>query len=257
MIRRKLEAFNEGNYEDIELKAIAPLLRLQQKWSAIPDRNALLIEQFRSQEGYHVFMYPFAGRALHEALSALIAWRISQLCPITFSIAFNDYGFELLSDQAIPLEEALAEDLFTTLHLKEDLLASINSTEMAKRRFREIAAIAGLVFQGYPGKGITNKHLQATAQIIYDVFATYDPDNLLIQQAMDETFDLQVEASRLAEILRTMGSQHFLIKHPPQPTPFAFPIMIDRMREKISSETLEDRIAKMQQELEHYAQKGE
>ena len=257
MIRQKLEAFNKGNYDDIELKAMAPLLRLQQKWSAIPDRNALLIEQFRSPDGYHVFMYPFAGRTLHEALSALVAWRIAQLRPITFSIAFNDYGFELLSDQEIPLEEALELDLFSTHHLKEDLLASINSTEMAKRRFREIAAIAGLVFQGYPGKGITNKHLQASAQIIYDVFAAYDPDNLLIQQAMDEAFDLQVEASRLAETLRTLGSQHFLIKQPPQPTPFAFPIMIDRMREKISSETLEDRIAKMQQQLEAYAEKGE
>ena len=257
MIRQKLQAFNEDNYDDIELKAMAPLLRLQQKWSAIPDRNSLLIEQFHSQDGYHVFMYPFAGRTLHEAVSALVAWRISQLRPITFSIAFNDYGFELLSDQVIPLEEALAEDLFTTLHLKEDLLASINSTEMAKRRFREIAAIAGLVFQGYPGKGITNKHLQASAQIIYDVFAEYDPDNLLIQQAMDEAFDLQIGASRLAEILRTMGGQHFLIKHPPQPTPFAFPIMADRMREKISSETLEDRIIKMQQRLEAYAENEE
>lgn len=257
MIRQKLEAFAKGIYDDIELKAIAPLLRLQQKWSSIPDRQSLLIEQFHSQDGYHVFMYPFAGRTLHEALAALIAWRISQLRPITFSLAFNDYGFELLSDQPIPLEEALEEDLFTTLHLKEDLLASINSTEMAKRRFREIAAIAGLVFQGYPGKGITNKHLQASTQIIYEVLAEYDPDNLLIKQAMDEAFDLQVEASKLAETLRTMGSQHFLIRHPPQPTPFAFPIMIDRMREKISSETLEDRIAKMQRQLEAYAEKGE
>jgi ATP-dependent Lhr-like helicase len=257
MIRQKLEDFVAGRYEDEELKAIAPLLRRQQKWSAIPNYHTLLIEQFHSHDGYHIFMYPFAGRALHEALSALIAWRISQLHPITFSLAFNDYGFELLADQPIPLEQALELDLFTIQNLAEDLLSSINSTQMAKRRFREIAAISGLIFQGYPGKGITNKHLQASAQILYDVFAEYDPDNLLIKQAMEETMHLQVEQSKLADTLIKMGNQQLCITHPPQFTPFAFPIMVDRMRDKISSETLEDRIAKMQKQLEQYAETGE
>ncbi len=256
MIRKKLESFVRGTYKDTELKAIAPLLQLQQKWSAIPTQNELLIEQFQSPDGYHVFMYPFAGRNIHEGLAALIAWRISRLRPITFAIAFNGYGFELLSDQPIPLEEALEIDLFTTHNLLEDLLESINNTEMAKRRFREIAAISGLVFQGYPGKGITNKLLQASSQIIYDVFTEYDPDNLLIHQAMEEVIQLQIEGAKLKETLENIGRQEICIQHPPHPTPFAFPIMVNRMREKISSETLEDRIAKMQLKLKKYAESG-
>ena len=257
MIRLKLDHFIQGNYQDEELHAIAPLLTLQQDWSALPTRDTFLIEKFASREGDHLYMYPFAGRAVHELLAALIAWRISQIQPISFSIAMNDYGFELMSDQEIPLEEALELDLFGTEHLREDLLASVNSTEMAKRRFREIAAIAGLIFQGYPGKYIGNRHLQATAQIIYDVFTEYDPDNLLMAQAMDEALYQQVAQSQLHETLQTVNRQHLSIQYPPQPTPLAFPIMVDRLREKISSETLEDRILKMQQQLEEYAANGE
>jgi ATP-dependent Lhr-like helicase len=257
MIRYKLDAFITGNYQDPELKALAPLLNLQDEWSELPDQDSFLMEKLESREGYHVFMYPFAGRAIHEILSALLAWRISQIQPISFSIAMNDYGFELLSDREIPLEEALELDLFTQDHLLENILESVNSTEMAKRRFREIAAISGLLFQGYPGRPIGNKHLQATAQIIYDVFAEYDPGNLLMQQAMQEALYQQVEQSKLAEVMAKIGRQKLLIRHPPRPTPFAFPIMVDRLREKISSETLEDRIRKMQEQLEAYAAFGE
>ena len=257
MIRYKLDEFLEGNYQDPELRALQPLLSLQDYWSTLPDRQTFLMEKLQTREGYHVFMYPFAGRALHEILSALLAWRISQIQPISFSIAMNDYGFELLSDSEIPLEEALELDLFTEESLLEDVLESVNSTEMAKRRFREIAAISGLVFQGFPGKPIGNRHLQATAQIIYDVFAEYDPDNLLINQAMQEALYQQVEQSKLAEVMGQIRKQHLIIEHPPRPTPFAFPIMVDRLREKISSESLEDRIRKMQDQLEAYAAFGE
>ena len=257
MIRLKLDHFIQGDYHEEELRALEPLLTLQQDWSALPARDTFLIEKFQSREGDHVYMYPFAGRAVHELLAALVAWRISQIQPISFSIAMNDYGFELLSDQEIPLEEALELDLFGTEHLLEDLLASVNSTEMAKRRFREIAAIAGLIFQGYPGKYIGNRHLQATAQIIYDVFAEYDPKNLLMTQAMDEALYQQVAHSQLYDTMQAINRQRISIQHPPQPTPFAFPIMVDRLREKISSESLEDRILKMQHQLEEYAANGE
>ncbi len=257
MIRLKIDHFIAGDYPDEELHALEPLLSLQREWSDLPRRDTFLIEKLLTREGDHVYMYPFAGRAVHELLAALVAWRISQIQPISFSIAMNDYGFELMSDQEIPLEEALELDLFGTETLPADLLASINSTEMAKRRFREIAAIAGLIFQGYPGKYIGNRHLQATAQIIYDVFDKYDPENLLLTQATAEALHQTVTQSRLSETLATINQQHLSIQYPPQPTPFAFPIMVDRMREKISSETLEDRILKMQRQLEAYAANGE
>lgn len=257
MIRYKLDQFIRRDYDDIELKTIAPLLNLQDQWSALPDSRTFLIERLRSSEGYHLFMYPFAGRGVHEILAPLVAWRMAQIQPISFSIAMNDYGLELLSDKEIPLEEALELDLFSTENLLDDVLQSINSTEMAKRRFREIASIAGLIFQGYPGKNIGNKHLQASAQIIYEVFEKYDPDNLLLHQALQEAVYQQLEQAALKTLLNSINQQKMIICNPPKPTPFAFPIMVDRMREKLSSETLEDRILNMQMKLEEYAANGE
>jgi ATP-dependent Lhr-like helicase len=254
LIREVLQEAAAGESSEPEILKIEPILGLQSKWSAIPDKNSLLIEYFKSPEGYHLLIYPFEGRSVHELLGALSAWRISQLRPISFSIAMNDYGFELLSDAPIPYEEALAEDLFRTENLLDDLEHSINSTEMARRRFREIAAIAGLIFQGFPGKPITGKHLQASAQMLFDVFQNYEPDSLLLKQARQEALAQMMEKDRFLHTMERISSLRLVLERPPRPTPFAFPIMVDRLRERLSSEKLEDRILNMQLRLEHYAE---
>lgn len=253
LIRGILSEAAEGTSSEPEIIAIEPILQLQSRWSVIPDEKTLLIEYFRSPEGYHLVIFPFEGRSVHELLGALVAYRISQIQPITFSIAMNDYGFELLSDSPIPYQEALEQDLFSTENLEDDIATSINSTEMAKRRFREIAAIAGLIFQGYPGKPITSKHLHASSQIIFDVFNEYEPENLLLEQARRESLDLLLEHERLLETLHRIHQQQIRLELPPKATPFAFPIMVDRLRERLTSEKLEDRIGRMQLSLENYA----
>jgi ATP-dependent helicase Lhr and Lhr-like helicase len=255
LIRRVLDEAAQGTNTEPEVLAVEPILRLQSLWSAIPTHAQLLIENFKSRDGYHAVFYPFEGRNVHELLAALVAYRISRMQPITFSLAMNDYGFELLSDEPIPLEEALSEDLFSTENLLDDVQQSINSTEMARRRFREIAAIAGLVFTGYPGQPVSNKHLQASSGIIFDVLRDYDPDNLLLHQARQEVIQQQLEQNRFMHALERINQQELVLLRPPQPTPFAFPIMVDRLRERISSEDLETRIAKMQLQLQEWAER--
>ncbi len=257
LLQEKLSNAADGHFLGEEMQALKPLLQLQQKWSAIPESRILLIEHMQSREGDHLFFFTFGGRFVHEVLAALVAYRIGKLKPLSFSIAMNDYGFELLSDQNIPIEEALSLDLFSTDHLKEDIAASINEAEMAKRKFRDIAAIAGLVFMGYPGKLISYRHLQASSQLLFDVFSQYEPDNLLLKQAREEVLTLQLDFNRLLDELAYLNSKKIVLKKIPKPTPFAFPIMVDRLREKLSSEKLEDRIKKMQLQLEDYARKGE
>ena len=249
MLREELELAGRDKYASPEITAIQPILELQKELSIVPGQNTLLIEKTISKEGSHVFFYPFEGRFVHEILGALVAYRISVSYPISFSIAMNDYGFELLSDTDIPIEEVLAEDLFSMDNLQEDIMASINETEMAKRKFRDIASIAGLVFQGYPGKPISNKHLQSTSGILYGVFKEYDPDNLLLEQAKEEAMTMQMERERLIEAVKRINGQQINLQFPRKFTPFAFPIMVDRLRATLSSESLEDRVHKMQAKL--------
>jgi ATP-dependent Lhr-like helicase len=246
MIRQKLnDAVNETS-TDPEVLCLTPLIKRQHRESLVPNTNQFLIEVFESKDGHHVLFYPFEGRFVHEGLAALLAYRISLLTPISFSIAMNDYGFELLSDLPIPIQDALDTNIFSSDHLMDDILASINAAEMARRRFRDIASIGGLVFQGYPNKMKKDRHLQASSQLFFDVFQQYDSSNLLLRQAFDEVMDFQLEEARLRQALNRINQQEIIVKYPERFTPFAFPIMVDRLsRESLSSEKLEDRIKRM------------
>lgn len=248
-IREILEDSIQHNYYSEEVEYLLPLLNLQQHLSIIPDKHTFLIEKNISKEGHHIFFFPFEGRMVHEILGALIAYRLSVSFPITISIAMNDYGFELHSDQPIPIEEALEEDLFTEQNLEEDILACINESEMAKRKFRDVATISGLIFQGFPGKPIKLKHLQSNSGILYGVFEDYDPENLLLTQAHREVLDMQMEKDKVLNAIRKINNQQIILKIPGQFTPFSFPIMVDRLRASLSSESLEDRITKMRAQL--------
>lgn len=246
LIRNKLDEVVKGNEHDGELRFLKPLFDLQKSRSHLPGKHDFLIEYFETGEGHHVVMYPFEGRAVHEGMAALVAYRIARIKPITFSIAMNDYGFELLSDQEIPIEEAVETNVLGTEELMKDIQASINSTEMARRKFRDIAAIAGLVFKGYPGKPIKDRHLQSSSQLFFEVFHEYEAHNLLFRQAYEEVMDFQLEEARLRKALDRINHQKIIITRPDKPTPFAFPIMVDRLsRDKLTSEQLKDRIQKM------------
>lgn len=228
-----------------ELKALAHIFDRQERESIVPGENEFLIETFKTRDGYHSLFYPFEGRFVHEAMSSLLAYRISLLTPISFSLAYNDYGFELLSDQYLDIQTILDNNLFSPEYLYDDLYKSLNSTELARRKFRDIAVISGMVFQGYPNKVIKTKHLQSNSQLLFDVFRDYEPDNLLYLQAYRETFEHQLEEGRLRKALERIISQNIIWKKCEKATPFSFPIITDGLRAKLSSEKLADRIRKM------------
>lgn len=235
---------------EIELAVLQPLFELQQRLSHVPQSGELLIEHIETKDGFHLFVYPFEGRLVHEAMAALLAYRISKITPITFSMAMNDYGFELLSDQPIPVDDSNVYELFTTEDLLNDIQRSVNAIEMAKRKFRDIAVIGGLIFQGYPGEHKKARHLQSSASLLFKVFAEYDPDNILIQQAYREVFAQQMEEVRLRNALKRIQEGKIIIHFPDRLTPFCFPIKVDSLsRENLTSEKLEDRVRKMQLQL--------
>jgi len=234
---------------DIELRVLKPLFELQETLSHIPKENELLIEQIETSDGFHLFVYPFEGRLVHEAMAALLAFRISRILPISFSFAMNDYGFELLSDQPIPVDDSNVYEIFSDEGLTADIQRSVNSAEMARRKFRDVAVIGGLIFQGYPGEYKKTRHLQSSAGLLFNVFSEYDPNNLLLRQAYHEVMEQQMEEARLRNMLERISKSKIVLRFPEKLTPFCFPIKVDSMREDLSSEKLEDRVKKMQQLL--------
>jgi ATP-dependent Lhr-like helicase len=252
-VRRQLNLSKLHTFNSTELAALKPLLELQDKWSMIPDEDVLLIERIKTREGFHLFFYPFEGLLTHEGLAALLAYRISKIKPITISMTANDYGFELLSDTEIPLVQSIEQGLLTSENLPEDILQSVNVTEMARRQFRQIARIAGLVFQGYPGRRKKSSQIQASTSLLFNVFNRYDPGNLLLKQAAREVLENQMEHHRISATLTKLASADIRIVDSGHPTPMAFPIMANRIRAKVSSEKLSDRVRKMQMRLERLA----
>ncbi|SDJ90632.1 ATP-dependent helicase Lhr and Lhr-like helicase [Pedobacter sp. ok626] len=250
ILRKKYNEILNKTHAEEELDFILPLFERQAKVSQVPKSNEFLIELIDTRDGYHFFAYPFEGRQVHEIMAALIAYRLGRIKPITFSIAMNDYGFELLSEQAIPLDEAHVKTLFSPENLSEDIVASINATEMARRKFRDIACISGLVFQGFPGKYVANKHLQSSAALFFNVFTDYDKYNLLLRQAYDEAFYQQIEEPRLAAALKRIQQSKIIIVKTDRYTPLCFPIKVDSLRDNMSSEELSQRIERMTAESE-------
>jgi ATP-dependent Lhr-like helicase len=255
-LRARLEEASRGIFRDVEMETVRPILEVQARWSRIPAADELLIERVKTREGHHLFLFPFEGRLVHEGLAALFAYRISRLVPISFTFSMNDYGIELLSPEAAPLDEALAAGLLSPRGLLDDVPASLNATEMARRQFREIARVAGLVFQGFPHAGKSARQLQASSGLFFDVFSRYDPGNLLVSQAHREVLERQLESSRLGRTLERLSAGRVVVTAPKRTPPLAFPLLVDRTREAVSSESLGDRVRRMQVALEREADSG-
>ncbi len=253
-VRRRLTEARDGVYADGEMESVRPLLELQARWSRIPAADELLVERTHSREGHHLFVYPFEGRLVHEGLAPLVAWRLAASAPASITVSATDYGFELVAHKEIEADEETWRRLLSPERLLDDLLACLNATELARRQFRDIARIAGLVFQGYPGAARTVRQLQASSELFYDVFREYDAENLLLDQARREVLDQQLEVRRLRETLERIAGMRFILVETERFSPLAFPIWTERLRSShVSSEKWADRIRKMVVRLEKAA----
>jgi ATP-dependent Lhr-like helicase len=252
----RFSAAAQGHFNGPEMHALRPLLETQIRWSGLPTTENLLAEVLKSREGWHLFLYPFAGRQVHLGLASLLAWRVSQRQPVTFSIAVNDYGLELLSATPVDWATHLDAQLFNADDLLLDVLASLNAGELALRRFREIARIAGLVFAGYPGAPKSTRQVQASSGLFFQVFKQYDADNLLLAQAGEEVLREELDIRRLEQTLERINQMKLNVHQVKRPTPLGFPLLVERMRESMSSEKLADRIRRMVGDLEKTADNG-
>lgn len=253
-VRLLISRASAGDYGEVEMEFLRPLLELQAKRSSLPQLGQILVETYKSREGYHLFVYPFEGRLVNEGIAILVAYQLSRISPSTYSIAMNDWGFEILSDRPILFEEgntgaAAFFKNFRYDNLAEDIRACLNSTEMAKRQFREIARVAGLIFQGYPGANKTVKQVQVSSGLLYDVFVDFDPGNLLVRQAHDEVLERHLEISRMIGALSRLASSEIVEVPLTKASPFCLPLMVDRLRGKLTSEKLAERILRMQLDL--------
>jgi len=232
-----------------EVEAVAPLLATQARWSRLPAADELLIERVQCRDGHHAFVYPFAGRLVHDGLATLVAWRIARSAPATFTMAATDWGFELSGREPLPGDERAWRRILSPAGLLEDLLACLNSTEMARRHFREIARVAGLVAGGRR----TNRQTQASAGLIFDVLVEHDGGNMLLAQARREVLEEQFEFTRLRDAVEAIAVRDIRVVDTPRISPLAFPIWAEQIQSRLSTQGWLERITEMARELESEA----
>jgi ATP-dependent Lhr-like helicase len=249
-VRARLESARSGRFDAPEMERLRGILEIQAEVSRIPAANDFLVERLTSREGHHLFFYPFEGRLVHEGLAALFAFRLGRIRPMSFSLAANDYGLELLSPDPPPWEEALAAGLFQEAHLLDDILGSMNATELARRQFREIARIAGLTPEGVGHARKSARQLQVSSSLLYDVFRRYEPSNRLLHQATREVLENQLEEHRLRATLSALQTKHLRVLDLKTPSPLSYPLFVERFRQQLSSEKLSDRLRRMELVLE-------
>ncbi len=249
-VQDRLDEAAAGRFEGPEMQAAMPMLKAQAWLSKLPVRGRLLVERFRSREGHHLFIYPFAGRSVHIGLAQLLAWRLARAQPNTYSLSINDYGLEILAARPVELTEATQAALFDTASLMDDVVASLNSGQLAQRRFREIARVAGLVFGGFPGAPKSLRQLQASSSLFYEVFKNHDAGNRLLGQAENEVLTQELELSRLEATLHDLSARQLEAVDLHSPSPFSLPLMVERLREQLSTEKLKDRLDRLLQEGE-------
>ncbi len=246
-IRAEITQVKEGNVS-AEVECIMPILAAQDRISHLPDANQFLVECCRTREGKHLYAYPFEGRNVHEGLGFLWAYRFSQLKKATFTVSVNDYGFEILAPKDYPFREMFSEAFFSTRNLYEEIKESLNISELTQRKFRGISQVSGLVFKGYPGSKKTANQVQISSSLIYEVFTKYEPDNLLLQQAEREVIEGQMEAPRLTAALKRMRALELVWMDVKRPSPFGFPLLVERLSSRLTNESLRDRIQRLKQQ---------
>ena len=241
----------EAKLDSPELVALEPLLQRQVQLSRLPRQHELLVEVCNSREGSHLYAYPFEGRFVHEGLGFLWAWRLARHQASTITVSVNDYGFELLAPKNYPFDELFelhAEELLNDSDLKEDLEQAINLSELCRRRFRAIAQISGLVLNGYPGQSKSGGQLQISAALLYDVFSRHEPANRLLAQARSEVLSEQLDLPRITGALQRLQQCSLQLERTPRPGPLAFPLLVERLNNRMSNESVLERVQRLMAE---------
>ncbi|MGF1483376.1 MAG: ligase-associated DNA damage response DEXH box helicase [Opitutales bacterium] len=251
---RKMEEADADTFDGPEMRHAREILLVQREWSELPTRDRFLCEAARVKGVSLLFCYSFAGRLVNEGLATLAAWRLSRQQPLTLRITANDYGFSLQARKKFDVSEELIRNLLTPDELLDHLLSCMNAAELARRQFREVARVAGLVLQGFPGQRKGNRELQASSGLIYEVFERYDPQNLLLDQAKREILDRQLELTRLSATIDRLVALPIRLKSPKKLTPLCFPLWADQLSQRLTSESWEARVREMVAQLEEAAE---
>ncbi|QDZ00266.1 ligase-associated DNA damage response DEXH box helicase [Nitratireductor mangrovi] len=218
---------------------VADWLRLQRDKSVLPKRSDLLVETFPRGERFYMIAYPFEGRLAHQTLGMLLTRRLERARAQPLGFVATEYSLAIwglrdlggmLAAGRLSLPELFGEDM-----LGDDLEAWLAESWLLKRTFRACAMIAGLIEKRHPGKEKTGRQVTVSADLIYDVLRTHEPDHVLLRATRADAAAGLLDIHRLGEMLSRIRGR-IVHKNLERISPLAVPVMLEIGRERVNGE---------------------
>ena len=242
----------EEDVRSPEMRHARELLDLQAALSQVPKATRSVAEFLRTRDGWHLFVYTFAGRLVNEGLAALLALRWGRVRPNTFGYAANDYGLVVSAQARTDMDADTLAKLLGPADVLDDMLEGVNLAELARRQFREVARVAGLLPPSLPGRAPRSmRQLQASSGLIFDVLKQHDPGHMLLGQAQREVTEQQLDVQAITDALLALRASGPDLHLPPSLTPFSFPLWAESLRGQLSTEDWKTRVVRSAQQLEY------
>lgn len=238
---------------------VSEWLAIQRLKSVLPGREDLLVETFPRGSRHYLVAYAFEGRLAHQTLGMLLTRRLDRAGARPLGFVATDYALavwahtdmgELHRSGRLTFDALFDEDM-----LGDDLEAWLAESWLLKRTFRACAVIAGLIERRHPGKEKTGRQVTVSADLIYDVLRSHDPDHILLRATRSDAAAGLLDVSRLADMLSRIRGR---IVHKPleRISPLAVPIMLEIGKESVRGGADDALLAESEDDLVEEAMGG-
>lgn len=225
---------------------VSDWLRIQKRKSALPKPGELLVETFPRTNRFYMVAYPFEGRLAHQTLGMLLTRRLQRANLKPLGFVATDYALAIWAardlGEAFSWDETALDELFSEDMLGEDLEDWLADSYLLKRTFRQCAVIAGLIDRRHPGKEKSGRQVTVSADLVFDVLRTHEPDHILMQATRTDAATGLLDIRRLNEMLNRIRGKTV---HKPlrAVSPLALPIMLEIGRERVNYDTEDESLA--------------
>lgn len=227
-------------------------LEAQQRRSALPRADQLLVETFPHEGLHYLVVHSFEGWNAHQSLAMLLTRRMEEqgLQPVGF--VANDYGLAASSLQPV----VDPRPLFSADLLTHEFVAWVEESSLLRRAFRDVAVIAGLIERVQPGNRKTGRQVRFSTDLIFDVLRRYEPDHLLIKAAWADARARMTDAGRLGALLDRAAAT-LLHRALDRISPLAVPLMAIVGHEHVGRAATEDMLLAEAEALAQRAMAGQ
>ncbi len=245
-LRQQLTTMQDANAADwlveqfqislANAQAIIEQFRAQLVVSDIPTADKMLIELYRDEQFSHYFFHSLIGRSANDALSRIVAWRVKNRIGGNALVTIDDYGFLLTLR---PFQELTLEDwrlCFEREGAEEDLHAALRGSELVKWQFRGVAQTGLMVPRNYPGKKRQRRQLNWSAEVIFRVLETHEPDHPLLEESYRQATHTFLDAEEANAFLDRVQHFDWTMRELPVISPFSFGIYASKIKESMMLE---------------------